>query len=116
VPTSTGLWGQVNLIQPGDPAHSLLVHLVATRGAGQQMPPLASAVVDGPDVAVLEDWISKMPPAALDGGAPDASDDAASAIDASVDGGDSGPGDAATEAGDAGGLESGAADASGDEQ
>lgn len=114
VPTSTGLWGALNLIQPGDPDDSLLVYLVSTRALGRQMPPLASTEVDLPDVAILRDWITKMAPA-LDGGASDAGDDAAGVADAGLDGPVSGPVDAATGANDASNNDSGANDASGNQ-
>jgi hypothetical protein len=37
--------GQVRVL-PGDPTNSLLYHLIANRGMGNQMPPIASRVVD----------------------------------------------------------------------
>jgi hypothetical protein len=113
--TTTNLWGHLDRIDPGDPSQSLIIYLTSTRGAGRQMPPLASVYVDTADVAILADWISKMPP--LDGGMGDAGEDAgtvqdsgsdASSEDAGVaDAGsaDAGP-DAASES-DAGGSDAG---------
>jgi hypothetical protein len=110
VPTSTGIWGQLDRIQPGDPDDSLLVYLVATRGAGKQMPPLASVYVDTPDVAVIRDWIAKMQP--LDAGAGDAGSEDAGPTDAGTDAADSAAADAAVESG-TGSAEAGASDAGG---
>jgi hypothetical protein len=81
--TTTNLWGHLDRIDPGDPSQSLLIYLTSQRGAGKQMPPLASVLVDTADVAILTDWISKMPP--LDGGAADGGEDAAASEDAGAD-------------------------------
>jgi hypothetical protein len=112
--TTTNLWGHLDRIDPGDPSQSLIIYLTSNRGAGKQMPPLASIDVDTADVAILTDWISKMPP--LDGGVTDAGEDAGATEDAgTADAGnvDAGP-DAASEsdagasdAGDAGELDAG---------
>jgi hypothetical protein len=74
------MWqGQVRIV-PGDPTDSLLVTLITNRGtnnpAQNQMPPIATYIVDVPDTQNVIDWISKMPaepdggdvPAAPDGG------------------------------------------------
>jgi hypothetical protein len=65
------MWsGQVRIV-PGDPTHSLLVTLITNRGtnnpAQNQMPPIATYIVDVPDSKNIIEWISKMP-AAPDGG------------------------------------------------
>jgi hypothetical protein len=65
------MWsGQVRIV-PGDPTHSLLVTLITNRGtnnpAQNQMPPIATYIVDEPDTQNVIDWIGKMP-AAPDGG------------------------------------------------
>jgi hypothetical protein len=70
-------YGGADRIVPGDPQGSLLVQLVSQRGPSDQMPPIASRLVDEPDVARLRDWIQKMPHhAPQDAGAADANDDA----------------------------------------
>jgi hypothetical protein len=79
----TPAWTGQPRILPGDPAHSLLYSLISHRGTGEQMPPIASSVVDEADIPLVEAWIAEMavtPPHA-DGGADDAArpdDDAAS--------------------------------------
>jgi hypothetical protein len=111
--TTTNLWGHLDRIDPGVPSQSLIIYLTSQRGAGKQMPPLASVLVDTADVAILSDWISKMAP--LDGGvdagpAEDSGTDASSEDSGSADAGTldaapdaAGEGDAgATDAGDAG--------------
>ncbi len=80
-------------IVPGDPSSSLLYELIDERGT-VQMPPIASLLVDVPDVALVAAWISAMPHAVT----PDAGVDAS--LDAGVDAGDSGV-DARAEPGDA---------------
>ena len=47
-------------IRPNDPNGSAIHQLISQRGA-LQMPPLASLVVDAPDVAVVTAWIQTMP-------------------------------------------------------
>ena len=47
------------LVAPGDPARSMLLHRVATLGDGR-MPNLASHEVDAVGVALLEEWIGGM--------------------------------------------------------
>lgn len=49
------------LVAPGDPGRSVLLHRVSHRGRGQ-MPPLVSARVDEPAVAMLRAWIANMKP------------------------------------------------------
>jgi hypothetical protein len=62
--------GRVRIV-PGDPDASLLYDLISHRGPGRQMPPIASRLVDEANVAVVRQWISRMPaPAAADAGAP----------------------------------------------
>jgi hypothetical protein len=48
-----------NVIQPGSPEHSHLVHLVSGR-AGTRMPPLGTEVVDSAAVVLLERWIQAL--------------------------------------------------------
>jgi hypothetical protein len=90
---SGGLVGQPR-IQPGNAAHSVLYQLVDERGT-LQMPPIASAVVDTTDVAVVASWIQAMIP---DAGTP------------SEDGGGP-PGDGGLPTPDAGALDAGSQDA-----
>jgi hypothetical protein len=47
------------LVAMGNPAASVLLHRVATRGQGQ-MPPLASSRVDEAAVKMLREWITGM--------------------------------------------------------
>lgn len=48
------------LVVPGHPERSVLLHRVAMREAGF-MPPLATSIVDREAVAMLREWIEKMP-------------------------------------------------------
>ena len=61
---TTPTWNGQTRIVPGDPMHSLLVKLITNRGTdnpvANQMPPIASNVVDAPDTQAVIDWISKM--------------------------------------------------------
>jgi hypothetical protein len=50
------------LVAPGSPERSTLLARVSRRGLGQ-MPPLATSAVDSEAVALLREWIEKMPPA-----------------------------------------------------
>jgi hypothetical protein len=54
-------WKRRTRIIPHDPANSLLYQLISHRGAGVQMPPIASSVVDEADVPLVEAWIEEMP-------------------------------------------------------
>jgi hypothetical protein len=60
------MWNTEPRITPGDPAQSLLVKLITSRGtnnpAANQMPPIASNIVDETDTPLVIDWISKMTP------------------------------------------------------
>jgi hypothetical protein len=47
-------------IEPGHPNESKLIELVSQRGRFNQMPPLASEVVDTAAVALLRRWIEEM--------------------------------------------------------
>jgi hypothetical protein len=65
-------------IAPGDPTDSVLMQLISIRGPTDQMPPIASRVVDTTDMAVVQAWIQKMPGATkppMDAGTHDASKD-----------------------------------------
>jgi hypothetical protein len=71
VTANNPMWtGQVRIV-PGDPAHSLLATLITNRGtnnpAQNQMPPIATYIVDEVDTTTVLDWISAMP-ASPDGG------------------------------------------------
>ena len=111
-------------IRPGDVTHSVIHELISQRGT-LQMPPIASLVVDTPDVAVVASWIQAL---GSDGGAPSFADGSAPLRDGGVsdagghraDGGepdaasaDSGAPDATTDAGNGGhgGPDSGEIDA-----
>jgi hypothetical protein len=49
-----------DVIEPGHPDSSHLLDLVGQRGRFEQMPPLATEVVDSSSVAVLRRWIEEM--------------------------------------------------------
>jgi len=49
------------LVSPGKPEHSGLVHRIATRDRGQ-MPQLATEVVDERAVELIRRWIAGLPP------------------------------------------------------
>jgi hypothetical protein len=88
------MWSGQTRIVPGDPRHSLLVNLISNRGTNNpeanQMPPIATSVVDTTDVLGVVDWIAAMPAAPTDaGGAADAAmpaapTDAGGAADAAM--------------------------------
>jgi hypothetical protein len=64
----TPRWIPSKRIVPGQPDMSLLVQLISERGT-EQMPPIASMVVDDKDVQIVRSWILSMPPdAGADGG------------------------------------------------
>jgi glucose/arabinose dehydrogenase len=48
------------IIVPGDPAHSMMLKRISTRGPGQ-MPPLATNEVDQQAVDLLNEWIKSLP-------------------------------------------------------
>ena len=71
VAATTAGWRGQTRIAPGHPEGSLLLRLVRTRGQGNQMPPIATAVVDANAVDQVETWIASMNlGAAVDAGAP----------------------------------------------
>jgi len=102
--------GQPRIV-PGDPADSVLVRLISERGK-EQMPPIASKLVDQTDVPKVVDWIAHMPSAnagAADGAILDVAAEASAAsddamADESMDDAtalaDQAAGDAGTESGD----------------
>ncbi|HVR63854.1 MAG TPA: hypothetical protein VMU50_18260 [Polyangia bacterium] len=55
-------WAGQTRIIPGDPDHSLLYHLITNRGTGNQMPPIATSVVDIEHTPLIQAWIAAMPP------------------------------------------------------
>ena len=67
---------------------SVLYQLMDERGT-LQMPPIASLLVDTPDVAVVRAWIQAMA-ATQDGGPPDAGADASGADASGADASDAG--------------------------
>jgi hypothetical protein len=77
----TPRWVDSKRIVPGRPDSSLIVRLISHRGT-DQMPPIASLVVDEEGVQLVRDWIASMPLA--DGGA---SEDAGSSDGGSRDSG-----------------------------
>jgi hypothetical protein len=68
VPCISGSVAGEPRIVPGDPADSVVYQLMDERGA-LQMPPIASLIVDVPDVTVVRAWIQALG-APADGGAP----------------------------------------------
>ena len=62
---TTPTWNGQTRIVPGDPSHSLLVKLISNRGTNNpvanQMPPIATFIVDTADTKGVVDWISQMP-------------------------------------------------------
>ena len=48
------------IIAPGDPARSVLITRISTRGENM-MPPLGSNVIDNEGVALITDWITSLP-------------------------------------------------------
>ena len=131
VPSTTPAWLGQARIQPGDPSHSLLVELITNRGTnnpvGNQMPPIATNIVDTTDAQNVIDWIAKMPKAPSDAGSdssvppskvPDAGGDAT--VGEEGGGRDAGaeaspPGDAGLDGGVDATLEDAASDALGDD-
>jgi hypothetical protein len=77
VPCVSGSLSGQPRIRPNDPGHSEVYELIDERGL-LQMPPIASLVVDAPDVAIVGAWIESM---MLDGGA---SNPDAATVDATV--------------------------------
>jgi hypothetical protein len=67
------MWNNQVRIVPGDPTDSLLVQLISNRGTdnpeANQMPPIATSIVDVADTQNVVTWIGKMPPLPMsDGG------------------------------------------------
>jgi hypothetical protein len=56
-------WAAEKRIVPGSPETSLLYKLVSSRGGGKndQMPPVASKVIDPEHIEIIEQWIRRMP-------------------------------------------------------
>jgi hypothetical protein len=88
----TPTWAGQTRILPGDPNDSLLVKLITNRGTNNpvsnQMPPIATLLVDGPDTQNIVAWIRAMPRLpTIDAGPADAGPAAFpdAAIDATVD-------------------------------
>ena len=71
---NTPAWSGQTRIEPGDASHSLLVELITNRGTNNpvanQMPPIATLLVDPTDTQSVIAWIDKMTkaPGASDGG------------------------------------------------
>jgi hypothetical protein len=118
VPATTPAWLGKPRIVSGDAKNSLLVELITNRGkdnpVGNQMPPIATNIVDTTDSQNVIDWIAKMPKppsdagsesgappirdagrdaTVEDGGGPDGTVDASPPVDAGTDAGDATLGD-----------------------
>jgi hypothetical protein len=61
-------WRGKTRIVPRDPSHSLLFQLISHRGTGNQMPPIASSVVDEADIPLVEAWIEELSALPVDAG------------------------------------------------
>src|SRR5262249_12014713 len=90
VPAVTPAWIGQTRISPHDPGRSLLYQLISHRGTGNQMPPIATNVVDLADTSLVEAWIERLSPPPTDAGATDAGTDAAGVV--MPDGGGGNPG------------------------
>ena len=62
VTVTTPAWNGQTRIVPGAPEQSLLYQLISHRGAGVQMPPIATSLVDEDNVALVATWIAQMLP------------------------------------------------------
>jgi len=67
VPVKSPTWSGEDRIVAGDPKASVLLELLGQRGA-QQMPPIATRVVDDKGKAAVEAWIAAMPKTSVDVG------------------------------------------------
>ena len=90
-------------IVPKDPTHSLLYQLISHRGIGEQMPPIASNVVDEGDIPLVQAWIDVLPPLPPPDGGVDAHTEAGAGKEAGgsekdASSKDASPHDAASEA------------------
>ena len=64
-------WPGRTRIVAHDPAKSLLYQLISHRGTGNQMPPIATSVVDEADIPLVAAWIEQLVAPSPDGGARD---------------------------------------------
>lgn len=53
--------GATQVVAPGDPDASVLLHRMATRNPRQQMPPLGTALPDTEALALIRQWIASLP-------------------------------------------------------
>lgn len=62
-PTAAGRGAGDNMfvIEPGEPAESILVHRMESTEAGVMMPELARTVLDEPGIALIREWIASLP-------------------------------------------------------
>jgi hypothetical protein len=59
-------------IRPGDPTDSVIHQFISQRGSDViQMPPIASVLVDTPDVTVIGDWMQALGSVSLEDGGTD---------------------------------------------
>jgi hypothetical protein len=114
VVSTTPTWAGQTRIVPGDPMHSLLAKLITNRGTDNpvdnQMPPIASLIVDPTDTQNVLDWIAKMPPLPGDAGPEAAVAEAGAQGDAGTvpeGGSDAGSVDAANDSADGAGGDAG---------
>ena len=90
VTVDTPQWSGDTRIVAGDPQNSLLLQLISRREADNQMPPLATDIVDQDGITAVTNWISGMPKVVTDAGASDAGPatdggDAGAPVDAAAD-------------------------------
>lgn len=62
VPGNAPAWRGTPRIAPGAPEDSLLYQLISQRGTANQMPPIATAVIDEAGAAAVAAWIRRLPP------------------------------------------------------
>jgi len=79
VPGKSTTWNGRPRIVAGNGGGSLLYQLISSRGIANQMPPIATRIVDEVNDALVVDWINSMPappaPEVLDAGAIDVAED-----------------------------------------
>jgi hypothetical protein len=63
VPGRSTTWNGQPRIVPGNATNSLLFQLISRRSTANQMPPIATAIVDEVNDALVAAWINQMPPA-----------------------------------------------------
>ena len=109
----TPAWQGQTRILPRDPAHSLLFQLISHRGTGNQMPPIASSVVDEADIPLVEAWIAELAAPSGGGSGGSGGRNGGNGGSGGRNGGGAGHGGTGGSAGSAGGAETSGGGASG---